>query len=128
LQAASIKEEKDMMRLKRFFGLLPALVTLLSLPAGNTQAALLDVGPTVPQVINSTEPNVGHGFPLWYRDTNRVPLQLCLDKSGMCLTAEPNTAAPFSFPGNLGDELRWGADAYRLSSGAAGAETLLVRQ
>ncbi len=109
-----------MLRLRRFFGLLPVFLTLLSLTPINAQAALLDVGPVVTQVNPSTEgtfgagnPPLGHGFPLWYRDTNRVPLQLCTDRtSGMCLTAEPNPLAALSFPNNLGDELFWwSADA-----------------
>ena len=87
--------------------LLPILLAAMML-AGTVQAALLDVGPVVPEVIGSTEPNLGHGFPLWYRDTNRVPLQLCTDRaSGMCLTAEPFPAQTQSFPDNMGDELFW---------------------
>lgn len=91
--------------------LLAAIMAFVSavMPAP-APAALLDVGPTIPQVLNSTPPQ--HGFPLWYRDTNRVPLELCLTKAAsangpMCLTAEPNPAAPFSFPDNLGDEVFW---------------------
>ena len=80
---------------------------LLSFGTG-LQAELLDVGPVVPQVNPSTYPTMGHGFPLWYRDTNRLPLQLCIDKaSGNCLIAEPNTSAALSFPDNMGDELFW---------------------
>ncbi|MBT1070977.1 FG-GAP-like repeat-containing protein [Pelotalea chapellei] len=99
--------------LKQLFRTLTILLFVIAYETGNAQAALLDVGPTVPEVIGSTEPNLGHGFPLWYRDTNRVPLQLCTDRlSGFCLTAEPNPAAPLSFPNNLGDELfYWVGDA-----------------
>jgi len=85
--------------------LLLLFVTLLS---GTAQAGLLDVGPVVPEVNLSTEPNLGHGFPLWYRDANRLPLQLCTDRaSGMCLTAEPNPGLTQRFPDNMGDELFW---------------------
>ena len=87
--------------------LLPLLMVAVLL-TGSARAGLLDVGPVVPEVNPSTEPTLGHGFPLWYRDNNRVPLQLCLDRiNGMCLTAEPNPLAPLSFPGNIGDELFW---------------------
>ena len=86
--------------------LLPLLIVAVLL-TGNVQAGLLDVGPVVQEVSPSTAPDIGHGFPLWYRDTNRVPLQLCLDRNGMCLTAEPFPAQPLSFPNNLGDELFW---------------------
>lgn len=103
------------MRLKKFFGLLLPVLVLMQLVSGIAGAALLDVGPVVTEVNPSTEgtfgrgnPPLGHGFPLWYRDNNRVPLQLCTDRlSGMCLTAEPNPAAPLSFPANMGDELFW---------------------
>jgi len=87
--------------------LLPLLMVAVLL-TGNVHAGLLDVGPVVPEVIGSTEPTLGHGFPLWYRDTNRVPLQLCLDRTnGMCLTAEPFPTQPLSWPTNVGDELFW---------------------
>ncbi|MRR54722.1 MAG: hypothetical protein EG822_09460 [Deltaproteobacteria bacterium] len=95
-----------MFRWRRLLTLLPALATLAVLLTGNSQAALLDVGPVVPEVVGSSEPNIGHGYPLWYRDTNRVPLQLCLDTAnGMCLLEQPNPLAPLSFPDNIGPEL-----------------------
>lgn len=100
--------------------LLPVLF-LLTLLAGYSNAALLDVGPTVPQVIPSSPPQ--HGYPLWYRDQNRVPLELCLSSaispnapgSTMCNLlpgAAFNPALPISFPGNFPDEAFWySADA-----------------
>lgn len=95
---------------------LPALAALLSVMVPTVvMSALLDVGPIVPQVINSTPPQ--HGFPLWYRDTNRVPLEICLSRTAsvngpMCLTQEPFTALPLSFPDNFGPEaFWWSADA-----------------
>lgn len=98
------------MNKRRLFSLLLALQLLASLAAGSAAAALLDVGPVVPEVNPSSAPTLGHGFPLWYRDTNRVPLQLCTDRdSGMCLTAEPFPLLPQRFPDNMGDELFWWA-------------------
>ena len=68
------------------------------------RAALLDMGPTVPPVVGSTPPTLGHGFPLWYRDINRVPLELCTNEA-MCFFARPNPLAPVSFPVNMPDEV-----------------------
>lgn len=89
--------------------------------------ALLDVGPVVTQELNSTPPK--HGFPLWYRDTNRVPLEVCLSKTAsangpMCLTAEPNPGAPFSFPDNIGDEVFWWSAATQLNVPGGGRARL----
>lgn len=112
----------------RITSLLLSLMLVMAMVAGNVQAALLDVGPTVPEVIGSSEPNLGHGFPLWYRDTNRVPLQLCTDRaSGMCLTAEPNALAPLSFPGNLGDELFWWVGDAEITTIPGAKRALLVQ-
>lgn len=97
-----------MKNFKRFTTLFIPLLLVALLLAGEGRAALLDLGPVVPEVNPSAEPTLGHGFPLWYRDTNRVPLQLCLDRAnGMCLTAEPFPLQPLRFPDNLGDELFW---------------------
>lgn len=101
----------------RFNSLFLPLLLVLTLLTGNVQAALLDIGPVVPAVFGSTPPNLGHGFPLWYRDTNRVPLQLCTDEA-MCLFLRPNTAAPVSFPLNMPDEVFFfSADAQMTTSG-----------
>jgi hypothetical protein len=99
-----------MLPLKRIFKLLPALLLLLTLQAGNSQAVLLDFGPIVPKVVGSTLPNLGHGFPLWFRDTNRVPLQLCLVETPGCffLNADlPNPGQPVVFPTNIPDEIMY---------------------
>jgi hypothetical protein len=104
------KEEEQMKRFKSFLGLFLPVLMLMSLLAGNAQAALLDFGPIVPQVINSSAP-VGHGFPSWYRDTKRVPLEPCMNEA-MCFFANPNPPAPVSFPGNIPPELfYWAGDA-----------------
>lgn len=96
---------------------------MLAVYASTAQAALLDVGPTVPEVINSSPPQ--HGFPLWYRDTSRVPLEVCLSTATspnlagafMCsILPGPtfNPAAPLAFPGNFPDELFWWTGDARL--------------
>ncbi|WP_051293101.1 tandem-95 repeat protein [Citrifermentans bremense] len=102
-----------MKNFKRFTTLFIPLLLVALVLAGEARAALLDLGPVVPQVNPSTEPNLGHGYPLWYRDNNRVPLEICTDRvSGMCLTAEPFPLQPLSFPTNMGPELfYWVGDA-----------------
>jgi len=93
-----------MIRWRRLLSLLPALATLAVLLTGNAQAVLLDVGPTVPPVVGSTPPTLGHGFPLWYRDFNRVPLELCTNEA-MCLFVRPDPTQPVTFPTNMPDEV-----------------------
>jgi len=108
--------------------LLLPLLLFMALPAADVRAALLDVGPVVPEVIGSSEPTLGHGFPLWYRDTNRVPLELCTDRvSGMCLTAEPSPGLPLSFPDNLGDELFWWVGDAEITTIPGATRALLVQ-
>ena len=97
-------------RISRWFSLLVAVFTIAATGV-TVDAALLDVGPTVPQVLNSTEPNLGHGFPAWYRDTNRLPLELCMNEA-MCFFAPPDPLLPVSFPGNMPDEaFYWAAES-----------------
>ena len=69
-------------------------------------AVLAEVGPTDPS----------NGFPAYYMDSRGLTLELCLSQadsattappSPMCLTAEPNPAAPIAFPANFGDEAFW---------------------
>jgi hypothetical protein len=97
-----------MFRWRRLLTLLPTLATLTVMLTGNVQAALLDIGPPVPVVIGSTAPNMGHGFPAWFRDSNRVPLQLCVELVPGCLLLAadlPNPAEPPRFPDNLPGEI-----------------------
>jgi len=51
-----------------------------------------------------------NGFPLWYKDTNGVRLQLCLDPSDAncnIMGDLPNPGQPTSFPDNFPDEAFW---------------------
>lgn len=115
----------------KLINLLLSLLLTVTMLTSTAQSALLDVGPTVPQLNPSTEGTfglgnapLGHGFPLWYRDSNRVPLQLCTDRaSGMCLTAEPTPGASLSFPNNMGDELFWWVGDALIDFPAQGALT-----
>ena len=96
-----------MRALKMFRSLLPLLL-VATLMGGTVQGALLDLGPIVPPVIGSTPPNLGHGFPLWYRDTNRVPLQLCVEEVPGCLPfVKPNPNQPMRYPDNMPDEIMY---------------------
>ena len=102
------------------------LLLLLTCLAGTSSAALLDVGPRVPEVIPSTPPQ--HGYPLWYRDQNRLPLEICLSTapspnapgSNMCnLLAGPtyDPALPLTFPTNFPDEAFWWATEATIREG-----------
>jgi hypothetical protein len=113
-----------MMKLKKLFRSCLPLLLAVTLLTGAAQAALLDLGPVVPQVIGATAP-VGHGFPSWYRDTNRVPLEPCMNEA-MCFFANPSPPLAISFPGNIPPELfYWAGDA--TIPLASGGQALLVQ-
>lgn len=76
---------------------LSLLVSGFGFSINKADAALFAVGPVNPD----------NGFPIWYQDTTGLKLELCLDQNGMCLTEEPNPAAPISFPDNFGPEMFW---------------------
>ncbi len=116
-----------MKKLRRFITSLLPLLIVVTLLAGNAQAALLDVGPTVPQVIGSSEPTLGHGFPLWYRDTNHLPLGLCTDQA-MCFFAPPVPApAAVVFPTNMPDEAFYWAAESIIALPGVGKQAILVQ-
>lgn len=94
-------------RFRKFISFFMPVLMLMTMMAGTAQAALLDFGPIVPEVVGSTPPNIRAGFPAWFRDTNRVPLQLCLEEVPGCLFAavdRPDLTKPLAFP-NIPDEL-----------------------
>ena len=71
---------------------------------GNTEAEIISRGPNLKQVGPINDSN---GFPLWYKDSNDVKLELCLDPDDpLCgLVAEdfdPNK--PITFPNNYPGE------------------------
>src|SRR6187455_859924 len=47
-----------------------------------------------------------NGFPIWYKDTNNVKLELCTDPGDpYCIMGEvPDPSQPVSFPDNFPDE------------------------
>jgi len=90
--------------LRRVAMLLVQLLLVVTWFSGAAQAALLDVGPTVPEVAGSTLPDIKLGYPRWYRDSNRVPLELCLNEA-MCFYATPDPTKVGRFPDNIPDEL-----------------------
>jgi hypothetical protein len=68
-----------------------------------------------------------NGFPLWYKDTNNVRLQLCVDPSDAnCIMGDlPNPGQPVSFPDNFPDEAFWSHALVNLDAGG-GDKALLV--
>jgi len=96
--------------------------------AAVSQAELLRVGP------NEVPSPPGHGYPLWYQDTNGVALDLCvpqtLNQLDPCLATpapgDPPPTLPYSFPNNWSDEFFWyGAEA--LMDIGGGNKALLVQ-
>ena len=83
----------------------------------NNTVGLKQVGP-----IDET-----NGFPLWYKDTNNVRLELCLDPSDAnCIMGDlPNPGQPVSFPDNFPDEGFWSNTTATLDAGG-GDKALLV--
>ncbi len=80
------------------------LATLVAIAAAAAPAGavLLDHGPSDPTLL----------FPIWYRDLNSVPLQLCRSQTpspnalaGLKPMCFPLAADPAGFPGNLGPEI-----------------------
>ena len=89
------------------------LMTGLMIAVG-AQAELYRVGP------NDLPSPPGHGYPLWYQDTNGVALDLCvpqtLNQLDPCLATpapgDPLPTLPYTFPDNWSDEFFWyGAEA-----------------
>ncbi len=83
----------------------------------NGTAGLKQVGP-----IDET-----NGYPLWFKDTNNVRLQLCLDPSDAnCIMGDlPHPGQPVSFPDNFPDEAFWSVGDVNLDAGG-GDKALLV--
>jgi hypothetical protein len=83
----------------------------------NNTVGLKQVGP-----IDET-----NGYPLWYKDTNNVRLQLCLDPSDAnCIMGNlPHPGQPVSFPDNFPDEAFWSSAGVNLDAGG-GDKALLV--
>ena len=83
----------------------------------NNTVGLKQVGP-----IDET-----NGFPLWYKDTNNVRLELCLDPSDAnCIMGDlPHPGQPVSFPDNFPDEGFWSNTTATLDAGG-GDKALLV--
>lgn len=80
-------------------------------------AGLAKVGPIDPAT----------GFPIWYRDTNGVRLELCLDPDDpYCIMGDlPNPGDPVVFPTNFPDEAFWSVGDSAIDLGN-GNDALLV--
>lgn len=106
-----------------------ALASLLvALPAGGALDAVSGTpDPAIDAVLaggakEDVAYSLANGFPLWYRDASGLKLQLCVDQHAFiggvqrapCLTAEPFTTVPLSFPLNFGAEaIYWTASAFQ---------------
>ena len=68
-----------------------------------------------------------NGFPIWYKDTNNVKLELCTDPGDpYCIMGEvPNPGQPISFPDNFPDEAFWSTAESSIDAGG-GDSALLV--
>jgi hypothetical protein len=68
-----------------------------------------------------------NGFPIWYKDTNNVKLELCTDPGDQyCIMGEvPDPNAPVSFPDNFPDEAFWSSAESSIDAGG-GDSALLV--
>ena len=68
-----------------------------------------------------------NGFPIWYKDTNNVKLELCTDPSDpYCIMGDvPNPGQPVSFPDNFPDEAFWSTAESSIDAGG-GDSALLV--
>jgi hypothetical protein len=75
---------------------------------GNT-AGLKQVGPL----------DESNGFPLWYRDTSGVRLELCLNPNDTnCIMGDiPDPTRPVSFPDNFPDEAFWSSADSSIDAG-----------
>jgi len=94
-----------------------AIDNVLAAPAHNGgTAGLAAVGPT------SSAPEFG-GFPMWYKDTNGIRLELCVDQNNpLCIAGfRPDANLPVSFPDNFPDEAFWwsGDATIRTAAGSA---------
>src|SRR3954452_13723114 len=69
-----------------------------------------------------------NGYPLWYKDTNNVRLQLCLDPSDAnCIMGNlPHPGQPVSFPDNFPDEAFWSNATATLDAGGTDKALLVT--
>jgi hypothetical protein len=84
----------------------------------NNTVGLKQVGP-----IDET-----NGFPMWYKDTNNVKLELCLDPSdGNCIMGDvPDPSKPVSFPDNFPDEAFWSSADSTIDAGGGDSAILVT--
>ncbi len=68
------------------------------------------------------------GFPLWYKDTNGLRLELCLDETDVHCIAGPRPAPsqPVEFPGNFPDEAFWWAGVSDMRTSAGNARLVMA--
>lgn len=106
-----IKKSKQIKRdksCKRIFLILLSFLVIFSSGTfpGYTEADIISRGPNLKQVGPINESN---GFPLWYKDSNNVKLELCLDDDDPLCALVPeggdfNADLPITFPNNYPGE------------------------
>lgn len=96
------RPKENAMKMVNKSALVFALAAVMAMGFALPASAVLDaVGPI----------NPNNGFPIWYRDTTPLSLELCLDNSGFCVLPLGQTF-PITFPGNFPDEsFYWNATA-----------------
>ncbi len=69
-----------------------------------------------------------NGFPLWYKDTNNVRTELCLDPNDAnCIMGDlPHPGQPVSFPDNFPDEAFWSVADSALDAGGGEKANLVT--
>ena len=96
-----------------------ALDSVSGLQAG-TPAVLTEV--TAAGVNANVAVSLATGFPIWYKDSNNLKLELCIDQTVAkqgggtftpCIIVPPSPGSPVSFPNNFGAEaFYWAAVAF----------------
>ena len=83
----------------------------------NNTVGLAEVGPI----------DEANGFPLWYKDTNGVRLELCTDPNDQyCIMGDlPQPQSPVAFPTNFPDEAFWAVAESSIDAGG-GESGILV--
>jgi hypothetical protein len=69
-----------------------------------------------------------NGYPIWYKDTSNVKLELCLDPADpYCIMGElPDPTKPVSFPDNFPDEAFWSSAESTIDAGGGDTAHLVT--
>jgi hypothetical protein len=70
--------------------------------------------------------DANNGFARWYQDCGNLVLRPCLDQTFLCLTNEPDSGSPISFPDNFPTESYWWRAAASMPTGAGSAQVTMA--